>query len=488
MVQPTEKENVNCAVYSNGEPTPSRRRIRGRVGSPVPTPMRGPSSGDSSDPNCSAKSCAASAALSFRSSKNIVQEPPEASEVEGRKVVCESSSNKTANVTDEAVGMKSHHSGRFGLVFGIVLIFAGVVAAWDPEVCTRALSSVSGLFSGKHVSKVVVARRLPSHGKDASEASVQPHVESLEGQVASALACAASRADILDVLSGSSMEFGGGESLAGLSHLVRSAAGIGSSEVADGAELELQRVTLQLGSGTGPASLQRRLLAAIATPCESSAACSDQANAGLVPLKVDGKITSRGATSSSWFHRMLLQAGAVTGLRSFQSRARLFSSPSADVVLGPGPISIGDCFAFRGNATLAFEVLPAGAFVRSLVIEQPPRWATPKLGSSPRRFHVDAAPFLEGPDETVSAQAFELGEFDGSDAYSIRLGEFEYSMAAPAAQAFELPVTDMPIGAVRLTFESPGWGEPFTCVYRVSVYETVAPLCAGGLRVAAVAA
>jgi len=448
--------------------------------------MRAPGCENSSDPAVPAKAWSAQKATQLGSTQSA-QMSSKVLEGAGQKTLVE-----TAPASDDVVEVRPHNGGRFGLILGIVLIFFGIVAALYPHYFVRALPSVS--LSDSNVSTLDSSSQLPTTtsakhphtpamiSKHVSDDASQEKAPTLEERIASAFHCAGSRTDVFDILSGSATEFGGGKSFEGLSHLVRSAVSSGSSD----AELALQRVAVQFASGTGPRALQRRILAAIATPCEDGVVAGQATRP--VPLTISREITSTGATSGSWLHRMLLQAGAVTGLRSFQSRARLFSSLSADVVLGAAGIPIGDCFAFRENATLALDVHPdrdsgERAIIRSLVLEQPPRWASPKLGSAPRRFYVDAAPsFEDAPahDKTV------LGE--GAERYTMRLGEFEYFLAAPAAQVFELPVSDVPVKGLRLTFVGPGWGEPFTCVYRIRAYDTNSPLRANGTRMASVIA
>merc|ERR1719491_71634 len=177
-------------------------------------------------------------------------------------------------------------------------------------------------------------------------------------------------------------------------------------------------------------------------------------------LAVNASATTPGAVFTTPLHQALLDLGAWTGISRFADRAARYRSRSAEVVVAPGRATRGDCFAFFSGATLALDVCQqgdelacgcdgGGAVVRRLTIEQPPRWQVPKPGTAPRRFSVYGV----------------LAEDAAGD--SVRrtfLGEFEYALAAPATQAFELsePVR---LRSLQLDFAADGWGESYTCVY-----------------------
>lgn len=191
-----------------------------------------------------------------------------------------------------------------------------------------------------------------------------------------------------------------------------------------------------------------------------------QANA--VRLDVDSAYTSPGTVSASsgWFHRTLLNLGAATGIPVFVQRAAMYKSRPAAVVVSAEPISPRDCFALRGNASVALRINSdsGSAMIRQLVVDQLPHWVAPKLWSLPGRFKVWGEPV-----ETMGGSA---------NPYSLPLGSFEYLAAGPAAQAFEMK-NPVPLRGLQLSFEKPAdsAGESFFCIYRVRAFESKQPSC-----------
>jgi len=249
-------------------------------------------------------------------------------------------------------------------------------------------------------------------------------------------------------------------------------------------EEELVDVVMRLLSPKGatwPASLRARLNAALHVSPQLSEACavagtmgaSTEATRGLarpLPVQVVSEFTSAGARSSGWLHQKILSLGAAIGLSSWRFRANLYQSMPAAVVADDSPaISAGDCLALRGNASVALRILgfdgsAGSAFLHHVVIEQPPRWALPRIRTSPRHFSV-----MGEPDE-VAARA---------SSYSVPLGSFEYLLAAPAVQAFVLHQTSVPLRGLQLNFKGPGWGDQYFCVYRIRAYSAPPPSCSG---------
>lgn len=249
------------------------------------------------------------------------------------------------------------------------------------------------------------------------------------------------------------------------------------------AETELQDTVVELAthSGSWPAALRWRLLAALNGSCEVTCSASrefpvGQAVKGVPPadaigLQVDLASTSPGtvSTRTGWLHRTLLGVGAATGLPFLRKRSEAYKSRPASVVISPEPITPGDCLALRGNASVALRPVDASgeAVIRHIVIEQLPHWLAPQLWSLPGRFEVWGEP-ASSMNGAASAQ----------DPYIVSLGSFGYHAAAPASQAFELQ-NPVPLRGLRLSFQSPAIHGPedFFCVYRIRAFEAKPPSC-----------
>jgi len=252
-----------------------------------------------------------------------------------------------------------------------------------------------------------------------------------------------------------------------------------SKDVQSG-EAELQQVVLQLAATGGgwPDALRQRLLAALDGPCKVT--CSSQASGmqeghalpshSATKMAVDSAFTSPGTVSvrSSWLHQKLLNIGAATGIPVFRKRAAMYKSRPADVVISAEPIAARDCFALRGNASVALRVAGSSgnAVIRQVVVDQLPHWVAPKLRSLPGRFEVWGAP----SEESESSGA--------ANPYSVPLGSFQYVAAGPAAQAFELK-NPLPVRGLLLSFEEPAdsAAESFFCIYRLRAFESKQPSC-----------
>lgn len=295
--------------------------------------------------------------------------------------------------------------------------------------------------------------------------------------VIDALACPGIRADILDTLAGTPYEFGQppmkGDTFMRLPMIARRAtasAVAGSTPAHAGeagdvaeAEAELRQVVFFLSTTGGgwPPALKSRIQKILNAPCNAGKAPCAQAP---VLFEVDPAYTSSGA---SWMHHALLKAGAVTGLPGFREGAEQYSSRPPSVVALAEAATVGDCVALHGNSSIALRVRKEegetkSALVHRVVIEQPPRWAVHQPQASPRNFSVYGEPL-------------QAGHHDGASPYAELLGSFEYALAAPATQAFELTKAT-PVTGLRFVFDGPGWGADFTCVYRLRAFEA-GPSC-----------
>jgi len=317
-----------------------------------------------------------------------------------------------------------------------------------------------------------------------------PPAKSLEERVASALLCPGPRADIVDILAGAPYEFfrrvpdgtpmskeyqDAFEMLPQLVSRVTTEKEPASSVTR--AETELQKTVLGLvATGGGwPANLRQRLLETLDRPCQVD--CSG-VNGAAVPttnaatLEVDLANTSPGASklegTSGWLHSVFLEAGASTGFQFLQQRANFYKSRPASVVVSTEPIVPRECFALRGDASVAMRLAGTSrsAVIRHIVIEQLPHWVAPKLWTLPGHFEVWGEPAGSAGDSAP-----------GADPYTVSLGSFEYVAAAPAPQAFELP-NAVPLRGIRLHFRERASGpESYFCIYRIRAFEANAPSC-----------
>jgi len=204
-----------------------------------------------------------------------------------------------------------------------------------------------------------------------------------------------------------------------------------------------------------PEALQKRLRQQLALAGRLPVATSGVTGEIMaLQLEVDAAATSQSAVVMNPWHQALLDLGAWTGLDRFHNNAARFKGKPADVIVKSGRAELGDCFAFRSNATITLRVSPS-ALVQRLELEQPARWEVPKPGTAPRRFSVHGL--------------LEEGEVASNSMQFVPLGTFEYALAAPAAQTFELLKAER-LRALRLEFDGNGWGEPYTCVYRIRAF------------------
>eukprot|EP00434_Breviolum_minutum_P020617 symbB.v1.2.018178.t1/scaffold1436.1/size118852/1 len=225
----------------------------------------------------------------------------------------------------------------------------------------------------------------------------------------------------------------------------------------DESDKELQKVVLQIAATGGgwPLQLQERLLQLLNTPCEARNCLFAPAP---VVSEVDERFTSPRAVSGGWLHQAFLTMGSITGLPTLRARAELYRSLPPSVMLSNASITqMRDCFAFRGvkktppSVALRFRV---PSVVQQLVIEQPPRWAALRPDSLPRRFSVYGA-----------------YEVDVSNPYTKKLGNFTYSAAGPAVQAFHLAPLQTPLTGLRLVFEDSETEKHYICLYRLKLFE-----------------
>eukprot|EP00435_Cladocopium_sp_Y103_P032402 s682_g8.t1 len=228
---------------------------------------------------------------------------------------------------------------------------------------------------------------------------------------------------------------------------------------------DLRKAVLQIAATGGgwPLQLQSRLLQLLQTPCEARSCLF--APAPLSP-EVDERFTSPRALSGGWLHQAFLTMGSITGIPSFRARAELYRSQPPSVILSNASITqMRDCFAFRGSKdqppALALR-LRSPSVVNQLIIEQPPRWAALRPDSLPRRFRVYGA--------TEAA----------SHVYTENLGDFVYSAAGPAVQAFHLANASAPLTGLRMVFEGPESDKHYICLYRLKLFEGTETACSNG--------
>lgn len=278
---------------------------------------------------------------------------------------------------------------------------------------------------------------------------------SLHELVSTSLNCSRRRSDILDILAGIPHEFvprDFGELSTLLTQLPSLAkAVVTANESAAGSALDqdLREVLRRLLAPDAPAPLRQRLLASLA----ERVACAELPVP--VDLALDRSRTSAGATSSGLVHRGLVRLGALTGLPQLRQRQEMLRSHAAEVLLRSERPAVGECFAFTTNATVTLRVEPP-AHISHLVIEQPPRWSTPRPGSSPRQFEVWGRSGVQ--------EGLEL------------LGNFEYQLAAPASQTFFLKA-EVQTDLLVLNFVAPNWNEAFSCLYRVRAFKDPTRAC-----------
>jgi hypothetical protein len=304
-------------------------------------------------------------------------------------------------------------------------------------------------------------------------------------RITEALKCPGVRSDILDITAGISFEFGNKTMGATNFHgIVVAAAAVyneQSKSVVDykSTLAQLQETIFQLVDGAAdvPAVLRRRLRESLSMKCTAFSRCSEVSTQDQpLALEIDKTRTSEGAESStsSWVHRKLLGFGASLGLNRLKERAEHYRSKPASVILGSttaSSVNLKDCFAFRKNSSVALRVQQHGrdAYINHITIEQPPRWNTPRPHASPRRFHVFGmdASTAESKDPTTN-----------KGQYIVPLGSFEYLLAAPHVQAFQLqrPAKN----GLLVVFDGEGWSqEHCTCLYRLRAYEMPPPSCVG---------
>lgn len=351
-----------------------------------------------------------------------------------------------------------------------------VLAVLGPELVRRSKAK-----TGKaHRSKAAEPLRATTVPEDPEAFAVPPK---LLQRVQEALACPGPRADVLDILAGAPYEFLSDELLRDSQayKLPRLAATAGAAArawhgpVPAGPDHErlVEVVHSLVATGGGwPERLRQRLQDALAQPCEAAAACAAPRSRS-VPLEVDERFTSPGArTESNWLHQALTTASLATGLKPLVDRAKQYQSKPPSVVLSQEPLTNRDCLALRvdSSPTLAFR-LEGSHSLSALTIEQPERWAAEKPRSQPRRFTV------AGIQQSRSAGV--------SQEVKVLLGSFEYAVAGPAAQVFQLKQVGR-VSGLRLEFEG-SWGENYLCLYRIQAFEGPGPFCASQ-RVAAIIA
>jgi hypothetical protein len=309
-----------------------------------------------------------------------------------------------------------------------------------------------------------------------------------EETLAHALACPSRRADALNVLAGAVYEFGSGlsgtEAASELLHLASAADATAAYEDADAAEGVLGELVPRLAAIVDEWPKAARESWSIAIRSHSHDQCEQGPNHLLgslgqqdvtIPLEplrlvVDHASTTEGAMqhdvisrTGRYFTKFASKMGLVFG-RELQLESR-----PADVVVGQGNVTRGDCFAFRGNGSIALRVLDergdfSSAIVHRLVLEQPSRWMVPDATTSPRRFLAYGILGDSGTNKQMNLHSGVMRD--------VLLGAFEYSLAAPAAQTFDI-ASPVPVHGLYLDFDGEGWGARYTCVYRIRAFGTV---------------
>lgn len=328
----------------------------------------------------------------------------------------------------------------------------------------------------------------------AAEASAQRQREERRRDVAVRLAaCPAARACVIDVLAGAPYEFDGTADIEALSELPALVARVvavdrRSADEQDGVPqvaataleadfIETVSHILEVGHNLSASQAAGHgLLQALSSRLAACwARCSNELPGESLPLTIDHSATSAGAaTRSSVVHKALMSIGEVigeaSGAEELRARARRYRSWPPEVVLvgstgaQDGPPVPTECFAFRGaTGSVAVRIAAPEAVpkvVRYVVLEQPAPWSLPHLRSAPRRFEVFGDP-------TGEAQPV-AGSSGDRARYSRPLGWFEYSLAAPRAQAFELKEA-LPLRGLQFVFDGRG-EEAHTCIYRIRAY------------------
>lgn len=291
-------------------------------------------------------------------------------------------------------------------------------------------------------------------------------------RVDAALSCTGLRLDLLDVLAGAPIEFAGNEPEHG--SLQRLPAFVAhetltdvnpNSEVALEFDAHLRSVIQELigQHGIWPVALRERLLSVASVPCETAEARHGGAwnsEPSIVQMRVDHAFTSPRSARLGLFDAVRYLSPALG--------ASDMGFASAETIISSAPLTRGNCFEFRGNASVAFRVLGAAgsAVVRYVSIEQLPRRLAHAQSSLPRSFtvHAELADRM-GLLSTPQAHNLETS----TDPYDVFLGSFEYAIAAPALQVFTLSQAAV-VRGLRVSFEAPGWNGHSTCVHRVRAH------------------
>jgi len=334
--------------------------------------------------------------------------------------------------------------------------------------------------------------KTPLREDDTSTASSLSHIKKytsqplsqkdLEQKVHHILGCNGLRQTLFDILAGVSSEFESVENAASEDFVeLPPLASItdATQDIHGESESKLAEIVAKIAftGGGWPEAVAARILSVLDASCEADTACSKSSKTMDVPkpllLEVDEEATSEGATTkgSTWVHQAALKAAAVFS-RSSNLKARVdrHHSRPASTVTSDSPAAQGDCFAMRGsNTSIGFHVKSehgTSSKVRHIVIEQPRRLIV--AGSSaPRRFQVWGKPAFDE-------------ESDMAGVYSMHMGSFEYALAAPAAQTFELQLSHVSVVGLQVVFDGPGWGAPVVCINRIRAYDAVPPICSSG--------
>jgi len=297
--------------------------------------------------------------------------------------------------------------------------------------------------------------------------------------VTDALACPGLHADILDMLSVAHLEFTnathGNDVFMRLQALARDVAEVAKGGITETDFADTINNIFVDDSEMIPVVLQNRLRDLLDLPCEA-ATCTETSTQSL-PLTIDTDFTNAGTGNVldwrnvlDWIRRKMIQFGGMTGFQRYQEPAKRAQLHPVSVVLNPSAPVAGDCFAFRNSGSVAFSIggLNPIAVSSHLVIEQPARWTLANPASAPRRFTVYGKPAIQ-----------ELTRESLDSPYTMFLGSFEYVLAGPSAQAFQINPPEH-ISGLHIEFEASGWGEQFTCIYRLHLYEAVPPSCNRG--------
>lgn len=127
-------------------------------------------------------------------------------------------------------------------------------------------------------------------------------------------------------------------------------------------------------------------------------------------------------------------------------------SPPPEVVLAADSAPPSTCFVMANAPGKLAIRLPRPVYATHVAVERLPSWAEERPEASPRSFEVRA--WLDDV---------------GSLPYAAVVGVFEYKLAGPRSQAFELKMKSKAIKAVQFVFDG-SWGDDHISVCRLRIF------------------